>query len=97
MIELSLDGNTFGGSLDLTRLPERLESLELSDNFFSGEIDVRHLPQSLEYLDIRNNRLCASPTKGHLSVVGWTSTPVLGEAKNLFKPLVVFLSWRRPY
>ena len=42
--------------------------------------------------------ICRSnPTKGHLSVVGWTSTPVLGEAKNLLKPLVVFLSWRRPY
>ena len=35
--------------------------------------------------------------EGHLSVVGWTSTPVFGEAKNLFKLLVVFLSWRRPY
>ena len=43
------------------------------------------------------NQLSANPTKGHLSVVGWTSTPVWGEAKNLFKPLVVFLSWRRPY
>ena len=45
----------------------------------------------------KTNQFSANPTKGHLCVVGWTSTPVFGEAKNLFKPLVVFLSWRRPY
>ena len=94
---LDLHQNTFQGSLNVTRLPERLENLHLRKNSFCGEIDIRHLPTSLECLDVRNNRLCADPTKGHLSVVGWTSTPVLGEAKNLFKPLVVFLSWRRPY
>ena len=78
-------------------LPATMKDLRLSNNQFIGEISLESLPERLQYLDIANNQLSANPTKGHLSVVGWTSTPVLGEAKNLFKPLVVFLSWRRPY
>ena len=34
-------------------------------------------------LNMLRNALSANPTKGHLSVVGWTSTPVFGEAKSL--------------
>ena len=60
-------------------------------------IGFARLSCSMKNIEIHCNALGANPTKGHLSVVGWTSTPVLGEAKNLFKPLVVFLSWRRPY
>ena len=63
----------------------------------TGTLGFEFLPCSMKSLQMWNNALSANPTKGHLSVVGWTSTPVLGEAKNLFKPLVVFLSWRRPY
>ena len=63
----------------------------------TGTVGFEFLPWSIRNLVMWNNALSANPTKGHLSVVGWTSTPVLGEAKNLFKPLVVFLSWRRPY
>ena len=74
-----------------------MKVMDLSENRFSGRIDLRNLPDSMVRFNVRNNVLSANPTKGHLSVVGWTSTPVLGEAKNLFKPLVVFLSWRRPY
>ena len=74
-----------------------MREMLLSRNRFSGTIDLGNLPDSMVILNVRNNALSANPTKGHLSVVGWTSTPVLGEAKNLFKPLVVFLSWRRPY
>ena len=63
----------------------------------TGSLGFEFLPCSMSTLYMFMNALSADPTKGHLSVVGWTSTPVLGEAKNLFKPLVVFLSWRRPY
>ena len=63
----------------------------------TGTLGFEFLPWSMKIVVMWNNALSADPTKGHLSVVGWTSTPVLGEAKNLFKPLVVFLSWRRPY
>ena len=63
----------------------------------TGTLGLEFLPCSMKSLQMWRNALSANPTKGHLSVVGWTSTPVLGEAKNLFKPLVVFLSWRRPY
>ncbi|KNH05683.1 hypothetical protein XU18_3300 [Perkinsela sp. CCAP 1560/4] len=63
----------------------------------TGTVGFEFLPWSIKIVVMWNNALSANPTKGHLSVVGWTSTPVLGEAKNLFKPLVVFLSWRRPY
>ena len=66
-------------------------------DYGSGTISLESLPCSVKNLNMSCNTLVANPTKGHLSVVGWTSTPVLGEAKNLFKPLVVFLSWRRPY
>ena len=63
----------------------------------TGTLSFEFLPWSMKTVNMFMNALSANPTKGHLSVVGWTSTPVLGEAKNLFKPLVVFLSWRRPY
>ncbi|KNH06611.1 hypothetical protein XU18_2562 [Perkinsela sp. CCAP 1560/4] len=62
-----------------------------------GSFHSEWLPISVQNFTVFFNQFSANPTKGHLSVVGWTSTPVLGEAKNLFKPLVVFLSWRRPY
>ncbi|KNH04859.1 hypothetical protein XU18_3984 [Perkinsela sp. CCAP 1560/4] len=89
--------NKFTGSVDLTRLPAALSCLHLENNRLSGSVVLTQLPGGLEVLNLKDNQFSANPTKGHLSVVGWTSTPVLGEAKNLFKPLVVFLSWRRPY
>ena len=89
--------NNLIGCLDLDRLPAAVRSVDLSGNKFTGDISLENLPKGLEILSLLDNQLSANPTKGHLSVVGWTSTPVLGEAKNLFKPLVVFLSWRRPY
>ena len=92
-----LNVNQLTGSLDLDTLPAAVRELDLSRNKFTGDISLENLPKCLEYLSLSNNQMSADPTKGHLSVVGWTSTPVLGEAKNLFKPLVVFLSWRRPY
>ena len=89
--------NNLIGCLDLDRLPAAVRSVYLSGIKFTGDISLENLPKGLETLSLLDNQLSANPTKGHLSVVGWTSTPVLGEAKNLFKPLVVFLSWRRPY
>ncbi|KNH06310.1 hypothetical protein XU18_2815 [Perkinsela sp. CCAP 1560/4] len=94
---LSLANNKLTGSLDLDGLPHAFQRLYLRENELTGEISLKNLPKGLKSLVLAENQLSADPTKGHLSVVGWTSTPVLGEAKNLFKPLVVFLSWRRPY
>ncbi|KNH06856.1 hypothetical protein XU18_2366 [Perkinsela sp. CCAP 1560/4] len=82
-------------SIHLEWLPSSVKELAVSGNRLAGTLDWA-LPTSMKELDLSANKL-TNPTKGHLSVVGWTSTPVLGEAKNLFKPLVVFLSWRRPY
>ncbi|KNH07225.1 hypothetical protein XU18_2088 [Perkinsela sp. CCAP 1560/4] len=83
------------GLLCVEWLPSSVKELAVSGNRLAGTLDWA-LPTSMKELDLSANKL-TNPTKGHLSVVGWTSTPVLGEAKNLFKPLVVFLSWRRPY
>ena len=94
---LSLDYNNLSGPLSLNDLPRLMQRVNLSENSFTGEVSLTGLPRCLQALYLGRNQLSANPTKGHLSVVGWTSTPVLGEAKNLFKPLVVFLSWRRPY
>ena len=85
------------GTLGCKFLPCSMKSLHMRLNAISGTIELADLPGKMDGVYLFNNKLTANPTKGHLSVVGWTSTPVLGEAKNLFKPLVVFLSWRRPY
>ena len=97
MKELLLGINAFTGSICLERLPESMVYLSVPYSRLSGSLKLARLPDTLTYLEAYDNEFTANPTKGHLSVVGWTSTPVLGEAKNLFKPLVVFLSWRRPY
>ncbi|KNH03754.1 hypothetical protein XU18_4830 [Perkinsela sp. CCAP 1560/4] len=85
------------GTIGLKFLPSSMKDLNMSANAISGTMELADLPENVKKLSLAGNALSANPTKGHLSVVGWTSTPVLGEAKNLFKPLVVFLSWRRPY
>ncbi|KNH05639.1 hypothetical protein XU18_3350 [Perkinsela sp. CCAP 1560/4] len=85
------------GTLGFEFLPFSMKTLHMGHNALSGTIRLADLPGKMEGVHLYDNKLTANPTKGHLSVVGWTSTPVLGEAKNLFKPLVVFLSWRRPY
>ncbi|KNH05810.1 hypothetical protein XU18_3221, partial [Perkinsela sp. CCAP 1560/4] len=90
---LSVFHNQLSGSLKLKSLPCTLTLFDTSESKFSGTIDLTQFPAAMLHLGFAENRLSANPTKGHLSVVGWTSTPVLGEAKNLFKPLVVFLSW----
>ena len=97
MKSLNVHYNQLSGSLKLGNLPDTLTEFYAIGNEFSGSVDLTRLPAALSWLNLSQNQLSADPTKGHLSVVGWTSTPVLGEAKNLFKPLVVFLSWRRPY
>ena len=91
--QITVHENRFSGTIDLGNLPKSMGDLDVTNNALSGTVRVPHGLRA--FLD--ENELTADPTKGHLSVVGWTSTPVLGEAKNLFKPLVVFLSWRRPY
>ena len=85
------------GTLSVECLPSSTKKIDMLWNSLIGTIKLAELPGRMENLRIHRNRLTANPTKGHLSVVGWTSTPVLGEAKKLLKPLVVFQSWRRPY
>ena len=85
------------GTIDTTSLPRELTFFFFGVNRMNGTFHTMGHPRKLCRVSVAENRLSANPTKGHLSVVGWTSTPVFGEAKNLFKPLVVFLSWRRPY
>ncbi|KNH05433.1 hypothetical protein XU18_3404 [Perkinsela sp. CCAP 1560/4] len=101
MLFIGVSYNHLSGSLKLESFPDTLTHFYASTNKFSGSVDLTQLPAALTQLDLSENQLSVltlgNPTKGHLFVVGWTSTPVLGEAKNLFKPLVVFLSWRRPY
>ena len=94
---LDIANNQLSGAICLTSLPPALIQLFLEGNHFEGSLDLTQLPSNLQSIQLCDNIFSADPTKGHLSVVGWTSTPVLGVAKNLFKPLVVFLSWRRPY
>ena len=89
--------NALSGTIQLADLPGKIEVVYLYDNQMTGSLNLDSLPATVRELGLSSNEFTANPTKGHLSVVGWTSTPVLGEAKNLFKPLVVFLSWRRPY
>ena len=67
---LYLNHNKFEGSLDFTRLPERLEELYVNDNVFSGEIDVSRLPVSLITFDARNNRLSGTVHRP-LGLLGW--------------------------
>ena len=82
---LSIPNNELSGSLNLASLPDTLAEFNAGENKFSGSVDLTQLPAALTQLDLSENKLSANPTKGHLSVVGWTSTPVLGEAKNLFQ------------
>ena len=58
--------------------------MSFDENRFLSTIDLGNLAESMKHLDVSKNALSANPTKGHLSVVGWASTPVLGEAKNVF-------------
>ena len=95
--EIDWDHFDMEGSLHLEWLPSSVRKFTMFQSRLTGTLDLASLPISMKELDLGFNAFTANPTKGHLSVVGWTSTPVLGEAKNLFKPLVVFLSWRRPY
>ena len=87
MLDLVLGNNRLSGSVVLTKLPSSLKSFLLPNNQFNGGLDLTRLPSSMCRVSLCCNSFSANPTKGHLSV---------GKAKNLFKPLVVFLSWRRP-
>ena len=76
--------NALSGTIQLADLPGKIEGVYLNVNQLTGSLDLDTLPAAVRGLGLGNNKFTANPTKGHLSVVGWTSTPVLGEAKNLF-------------
>ena len=76
--------NALSGTIQLADLPGKMEGVYLYDNQLTGSLELDRLPATVRRLGLGNNKFTANPTKGHLSVVGWTSTPVLGEAKNLF-------------
>ena len=97
VVEIDWSRFDLEGSLHFEWLPSFVWKFLVGWNNVTGTLDLASLPRTIKNLYLGYNAFTANPTKGHLSVVGWTSTPVLGEAKNLFKPLVVFLSWRRPY
>ncbi|KNH04688.1 hypothetical protein XU18_4126 [Perkinsela sp. CCAP 1560/4] len=71
-------------------------SLSLRSNTVTGSIGLERLPERMEKINVNHNHLSADPMEGHLSVVGWTSTPSWGKPRA-FQTLVVFLFWRRPY
>ncbi|KNH08111.1 leucine-rich repeat protein [Perkinsela sp. CCAP 1560/4] len=70
--------NQLSGPLKLESLPDTLTDFIAGYNQFTGSVNLTQLPAALSFLDLENNRLSANPTKGHLSVVGWTSTQPLG-------------------
>ena len=57
---LSLIGNQLSGSVDLTKLPQKLEMLHLNDNHFSGSLDLTVLPRTLRELKLEHNDLDGS-------------------------------------
>ena len=77
--------NALSGTIQLADLPGKMEVMILYDNQLTGSLDLDRLPAAVRSVCLYKNQITANPTKGHLSVVGWTSTPVLGEAKNLSK------------
>ena len=60
------------------KLPRALRFCKLVRCGLHGNLDLRTLPMNLQILDLGFNVFTANPTKGHLSVVGWTSTQPLG-------------------
>ncbi|KNH06117.1 hypothetical protein XU18_2985, partial [Perkinsela sp. CCAP 1560/4] len=56
------------------KLPRALRFCKLVRCGLHGNLDLRTLPMNLQILDLGFNVFTANPTKGHLSVVGWTST-----------------------
>ena len=57
---LNVDRNELHGSVDLTHLPQVMESLSLAVNQLTGSIDLTRLPDSLRLLDLRLNQLSGS-------------------------------------
>ena len=57
---VNIPWNGFYGSLNLTVLPENLQSLYLGQNAFSGPVILTKLPQKLIILDISSNHIVQS-------------------------------------
>ena len=66
------------GTLGCEFLPCSMKKLQMWRNALSGTIQLDDLPGKIEVVHLFNNKLTDNPTKGHLSVVGWTSTQPLG-------------------
>ncbi|KNH05371.1 polygalacturonase inhibitor [Perkinsela sp. CCAP 1560/4] len=75
--------NTLSGTIRLSDLPGKMNEVVLYYNQLTGSLDLDTLPDEVRRLHLSENQFTADPTKGHFSVVGWTSTPVLGEARSL--------------
>ena len=54
------------GSVDLTGLPDGMESLCLSSSWLMGEIDLAHLPDGMKSLTLHNNQLTGGVDLAHL-------------------------------
>eukprot|EP00009_Paramoeba_aestuarina_P007020 CAMPEP_0201522196 /NCGR_PEP_ID=MMETSP0161_2-20130828/16512_1 /ASSEMBLY_ACC=CAM_ASM_000251 /TAXON_ID=180227 /ORGANISM="Neoparamoeba aestuarina, Strain SoJaBio B1-5/56/2" /LENGTH=83 /DNA_ID=CAMNT_0047920971 /DNA_START=209 /DNA_END=460 /DNA_ORIENTATION=+ len=57
MERLSLDSNSFSGTIDMTRLPGSMRTLDLGRNNFVGSTDFGKLPKSLRFLYVNDTRL----------------------------------------
>ena len=50
-------GSKLAGTVDLTQLPQGVQTLSLEDNQLTGEIDLTHLPDGMDVLFLYNNQL----------------------------------------
>ena len=78
------------GSLHLEWLPSSVMEFDATDNNLTGSLDWASLPTSLKKLNLAGNQFSANPTKGHLSVVGWTSTLSWGKPRTFLNPSSCF-------
>ena len=70
--------NALSGTIQLADLPEKIEGVYFYGNQLTGSLELDRLPAAVRTLNLSGNKFTANPTKGHLSVVGWTSTQPLG-------------------
>ena len=60
IVRLSLGSNAFTASINLERLPERMEYLDISENKLSGSLKLDSLPDTLTLFNARGNQFSGS-------------------------------------
>ena len=79
-----------GGCINMHWIPSSVTAFTACELNLSGSMDTRAFSHHLVSLSVGDNRFHANPTKGHLSVVGWTSTPVWGKPRTFLNPSSCF-------